>query len=50
MANIQPSIGFAFTIQQKFNLEKAINEANPYLEINYMDGGVEIYDAIIGLV
>jgi len=31
-------------------LEKAINEANPYLEINYMDGGLEIYDAIIGLV
>ena len=25
MANIQTSIGFAFTIQQKFNLEKAIN-------------------------
>ena len=32
------------------SLEKAINEANPYLEINYMDGGLEIYDAIIGLV
>ena len=31
-------------------LEKALNEANPYLEINYMDGGMEIYDAIIGLI
>ena len=31
-------------------IEKAISEVNPNIEVNYMDGGMEIYDAIIGLV
>ena len=31
-------------------LEKAIYETNPDLEINYMDGGLELFDAIVGLV